>query len=28
MIFTGGVFGFLDMTTPSAPYFTAGAFVQ
>jgi hypothetical protein len=28
MIFTGGVFGYLDMTTPSAPYFTAGAFVQ
>lgn len=28
MMFTGGVFGFLDMTTPSAPYFTAGAFVQ
>jgi hypothetical protein len=28
MIFTGGVFGFLDMNTPSAPYFTAGAFVQ
>ncbi|MEX3977711.1 DUF2957 domain-containing protein [Paraburkholderia sp. EG287A] len=28
MIFTGGVFGYLDMTTPSDPYFTAGAFVQ
>jgi len=26
--FSGGVFGFLDMTTPSAPYFTIGAFVQ
>jgi hypothetical protein len=28
MIFTGGVFGFLDLSSPSAPYFTAGAFVQ
>lgn len=28
MIFTGGVFGFLDMTNASSPYFTAGAFVQ
>jgi hypothetical protein len=27
-IFTGGVFGFLDMSTPSSPYFTIGAFVQ
>ncbi|GAB2871316.1 DUF2957 domain-containing protein [Paraburkholderia jirisanensis] len=26
--FSGGVFGFLDLTTPSAPYFTIGAFVQ
>ncbi|WP_321904233.1 DUF2957 domain-containing protein [Paraburkholderia tropica] len=28
MIFTGGVFGFLDLTNASSPYFTAGAFVQ
>lgn len=28
MIFTGGVFGFLDTTNASSPYFTAGAFVQ
>ncbi|WP_174479205.1 DUF2957 domain-containing protein [Paraburkholderia bannensis] len=28
MTFTGGVFSFLDMTNASAPYFTAGAFVQ
>jgi hypothetical protein len=28
MIFTGGVFGYLDMTTPASPYFTIGAFVQ
>jgi hypothetical protein len=28
MIFTGGVFGYLDMTNASSPYFTAGAFVQ
>jgi hypothetical protein len=28
MTFTGGVFSFLDMTNPSSPYFTAGAFVQ
>jgi hypothetical protein len=27
-VFTGGVLGYLDMTTPSAPYFTIGAFVQ
>jgi hypothetical protein len=27
-IFTGGVYGFLDMSTPAAPYFTIGAFVQ
>ncbi|HVE08062.1 MAG TPA: DUF2957 domain-containing protein [Paraburkholderia sp.] len=27
-VFSGGVFGFLDMTTPAAPYFTIGAFVQ
>jgi hypothetical protein len=27
-IFTGGVFGYLDMSTPSSPYFTIGAFVQ
>ena len=27
-IFTGGVFGYLDLSTPSAPYFTVGAFVQ
>jgi Protein of unknown function (DUF2957) len=27
-VFAGGVFGFLDMTTPSSPYFTIGAFVQ
>ncbi|WP_321956610.1 DUF2957 domain-containing protein [Paraburkholderia bannensis] len=28
MTFTGGVFSFLDLTNASAPYFTAGAFVQ
>ncbi|MGA7779127.1 MAG: DUF2957 domain-containing protein [Paraburkholderia sp.] len=28
MIFTGGVFGYLDLTTPASPYFTIGAFVQ
>ncbi|NIE67970.1 DUF2957 domain-containing protein [Burkholderia sp. Ax-1719] len=28
MTFTGGVFSFLDMSNASAPYFTAGAFVQ
>ncbi|MCC8393112.1 DUF2957 domain-containing protein [Paraburkholderia sp. MMS20-SJTR3] len=28
MIFTGGVFGYLDMTDASSPYFTIGAFVQ
>ncbi|MDN7561858.1 DUF2957 domain-containing protein [Burkholderia orbicola] len=27
-VFTGGVFGFLDMTDTSNPYFTVGAFVQ
>ncbi|WP_118181994.1 DUF2957 domain-containing protein [Paraburkholderia phosphatilytica] len=27
-IFTGGVFGFLDLNTASSPYFTIGAFVQ
>jgi hypothetical protein len=27
-IFTGGTFGYLDETDPSAPYFTIGAFVQ
>jgi hypothetical protein len=27
-IFTGGVFGFLDMANASSPYFTIGAFVQ
>ncbi|MCQ8216271.1 DUF2957 domain-containing protein [Burkholderia pseudomallei] len=27
-IFTGGVFGFLDMSNSSSPYFTVGAFVQ
>ncbi|WDD96551.1 DUF2957 domain-containing protein [Burkholderia sp. FERM BP-3421] len=27
-IFTGGVFGFLDMANASSPYFTVGAFVQ
>ncbi len=27
-IFTGGVFGFLDMVDASQPYFTVGAFVQ
>jgi hypothetical protein len=27
-IFTGGVFGFLDMVNTSQPYFTVGAFVQ
>ncbi|MGV2288676.1 DUF2957 domain-containing protein [Trinickia sp. YCB016] len=27
-IFTGGIFGFLDESTPSSPYFTIGAFVQ
>ncbi|WP_114814986.1 DUF2957 domain-containing protein [Paraburkholderia kururiensis] len=27
-IFSGGVFGFLDMTNASSPYFTIGAFVQ
>jgi hypothetical protein len=27
-IFTGGVFGFLDMSNASSPYFTIGAFVQ
>jgi hypothetical protein len=28
MIFSGGVFGYLDLTTPASPYFTIGAFVQ
>jgi len=28
MIFTGGVFGYLDMTNAASPYFTIGAFVQ
>ncbi len=28
MIFTGGVFGYLDLTTATSPYFTIGAFVQ
>jgi hypothetical protein len=28
MIFTGGIFGYLDLTTPASPYFTIGAFVQ
>jgi hypothetical protein len=28
MIFTGGVFGYLDLTNASSPYFTIGAFVQ
>jgi len=28
MIFTGGVFGYLDLTNAAAPYFTVGAFVQ
>jgi hypothetical protein len=28
MVFTGGVFGYLDQSNASAPYFTAGAFVQ
>jgi len=27
-IFTGGVFGFLDLSNASSPYFTIGAFVQ
>jgi hypothetical protein len=27
-VFTGGVFGFLDMNDTSNPYFTVGAFVQ
>jgi hypothetical protein len=27
-VFTGGVFGFLDMADASNPYFTVGAFVQ
>ncbi|MDR5834160.1 DUF2957 domain-containing protein [Caballeronia sp. LZ034LL] len=27
-LFTGGVFGFLDMSTPASPYFLIGAFVQ
>jgi hypothetical protein len=27
-IFSGGVFGLLDMSTPSSPYFAIGAFVQ
>lgn len=27
-IFTGGVFGYLDLTSTTAPYFTIGAFVQ
>ncbi|RQS09221.1 DUF2957 domain-containing protein [Burkholderia sp. Bp8998] len=27
-VFTGGVFGFLDMADTSSPYFTVGAFVQ
>ncbi|MBR8312696.1 DUF2957 domain-containing protein [Burkholderia dolosa] len=27
-VFTGGVFGFLDMSDTSHPYFTVGAFVQ
>ncbi|WP_176058881.1 DUF2957 domain-containing protein [Paraburkholderia sp. BCC1876] len=28
MIFTGGVFGYLDLTNAASPYFTIGAFVQ
>ncbi|CAD6538672.1 DUF2957 domain-containing protein [Paraburkholderia metrosideri] len=28
MIFTGGVFGYLDLTNATSPYFTIGAFVQ
>ncbi|RKP46364.1 DUF2957 domain-containing protein [Trinickia fusca] len=28
MIFTGGTFGYLDVSDPSAPYFTISAFVQ
>lgn len=28
LIFTGGVFGFLDNNNPTSPYFTIGAFVQ
>ncbi|MDE1181153.1 DUF2957 domain-containing protein [Paraburkholderia sp.] len=28
MIFSGGVFGYLDLTDASSPYFTIGAFVQ
>ncbi|MGF6779370.1 DUF2957 domain-containing protein [Paraburkholderia sp. GAS334] len=27
-IFTGGVFGYLDLSAPQSPYFTIGAFVQ
>ncbi|MFL6703032.1 MAG: DUF2957 domain-containing protein, partial [Paraburkholderia graminis] len=28
MIFTGGVFGYLDLSNAASPYFTIGAFVQ